>query len=219
MSRKAFQEILDTLADHFGKLDNQVERWSGHQGALVALFPGIEHALSSSFAPESAPLKIFAQGKGTYLDLLGELSGAQDAEVPTAFLNLRFFILLNAFLQACQESMDKAALNPSLDPAALVERSYYTPYFFDRVTLSSEEMIRMIGEDIKRLEAATPDRDGILLAMRIRKGVVTTLAESYCPTHPMLYPSVQDLDAVKASSDPAVIDTVKDKLEAILSAL
>ena len=214
MSAQAFQSILDKLGDHYGALDNQVERWADQQYGLARLFPEIEQALQNNFPPGSAPLTIFAQGQHTYNSLMTDLSGT-----PAAYLNLRFFILLNAFLQACQESLQKAALNPALDPSALVERSYYSPYFFDRVTVSRQEMIQILQDEIAELQTAARDRSGILLALRSRKGVVSTLAESYCPTHPVLYPLVQELDAVKVSNDPGVVDAVLAKLEAILAAV
>jgi len=77
----------------------------------------------------------------------------------------------------------------------------------------------MLEEESGKLADIPRDRSGVMVAMRIRNGVVTTLAESYCPTHPMLYPLVQDLDSVKASSDPRVIDEVVAKLDAIRSAI
>jgi len=219
MGSHDFQNILESLAGQYGRLDNQVAKWAGHQQAMIDLFPEIEQALVKSFTENNAPFTIFKQGKETYLGLLADLSSRQDAEIPTAYLNLRFYILLNGFLQACQESLEKAALNTSLDPASLVENSYYRPYFFARVTVTREEMVHMLEEEMGKLADIPRDRSGVMAAIRIRKGVVTTLAESYCPTHPMLYPLVQDLDSVKASSDPSVIDKVTAKLDAIRSAI
>ena len=220
MSSHTFQTILDTLADQYGLLDNQVERWAGHHQGLIDLFPEIEQALVTSFAEDSEPIRIFEQGRDRYTQLLGDLSNNSKAtdlvETASAYLNLRFFILLNAFLQACQESLEKSFHNPSLDPAELVRKSYYTPYFFDRVTVSRTEMIQMLEEEIAQILAAPRDQSGILQAMRTRKGVYATLAESYCPTHPILYPLVQELDAIKVRSNPDVVDEIANKLEEIL---
>ena len=219
MGGHEFQKIIESLADQYGRLDNQVAKWAGHQQAMIEMFPEIDQALMNNFPENCAPFKIFKQGKDTYLELLADLYGKQDAEIPTAYLNLRFYILLNGFLQACQESLKKGALNASLDPAVLVENSYYRPYFFARVTVTREDMIQMLEEEMEKLADIPRDRRGVMAAMRIRNGVVTTLAESYCPTHPMLYPLVQDLDSVRASSDPSVIDEVKSKLDAVRSAI
>lgn len=220
MASGGFQTILDSLADQYGKLDNQVERWAGHHQGLKLILHEVELALKSSFPEGSPPTAIFSQGQETYLKLLEDLAtDGTEFETPAAYLNLRFFILLNAFLQACQESLDRAALNPSLDPAEQVKNSYYAPYFFERAALPGGEMIRMVEEEISQLQAAPQDSSGIMLAMRARKGIYATLAESYCPTHPKLYPLVQELDAIKASNNPGVIEVVTAKLQEILAAL
>lgn len=223
MDGHAFRAILTTLAEQYGRLDNQVERWAGHHEGLLNLFPEIRQTLADHFAPGCAPIQIFARGSETYSGLLSELlesgNDAQDTHTAAAYLNLRFYILLNGFLQACHESLQKSALNPSLDPAELVQKSYYTPYFFERSSLSSTEITQMLKDEIEKLRAAPRDRSSIMLAMRIRKGVYATLAESFCPLHPHLYPLVQELDAIRASSDPAVMDAVQAKLEEILAAI
>ena len=41
MSGRAFQAILNLLAERYGKLDNQVERWAGPQRGLLNLIPEI----------------------------------------------------------------------------------------------------------------------------------------------------------------------------------
>ena len=41
MSVRAFQAILNLLAERYGRLDNQVERWAGHQQGLLNLIPEI----------------------------------------------------------------------------------------------------------------------------------------------------------------------------------
>jgi hypothetical protein len=55
--------------------------------------------------------------------------------------------------------------------------------------------------------------------MRIRKGTVLALTETFCPLHPTLYPLVAELESVQLSKDPAVIDAMIEKLEAIHSAV
>jgi hypothetical protein len=220
MGLENFQKVLDSLAEQYGRLDNQVERWIGTQQGLVELFPQIEQALQNSFADGSAPLEIFTKGRDTYLNLLAELSGNGPAgEIPAAFLNLRFYILLNAFLQACLESLAKSDGNPALDPAQLVEKSYYKPFFFDRSALKRTEAIQILEDEIRQLQRAARDRRGIRQALRVRNGVSVTLAETYCPCHPMLYPLVQELDAIKASTDPTLIDDLETKLKEILNAI
>lgn len=223
MSGRPFQAILSRLAEQYGKLDNQAERWAGHQQGLLNLIPEIEQALADHFPPDSAPIQIFIRGCDIYSNLLADLSkdenNSQTGPTAAAYLNLRFYIQLNGFLQACQESLDKFALNPSLDPAELVRKSYYTPYFFERSNLTRAEIVQLLEDEITQLHTAPRDRSGIMQAMRIRKGVFATLAESYCPTHPRLYPLVQELDAIKASRDPGVIDELQLKLEQILGSI
>ena len=223
MSSRAFLAILSQLSEQFGRLDNQVERWIGRHQGLLDIFPEIEQALADHFAPDSAPIHIFERGRGTYAQLLSEISedgnGSQTGQTAAAYLNLRFYILLNGFLQACQESLDKSALNPSLDPAELVRKSYYTPYFFERSSLTRGDVIQMLDDEIVRLNAVPRDHIGIMQAMRIRKGVFAALAESYCPTHPRLYPLVQELDGIKFSRDPGMINELELKLKEILASI
>lgn len=223
MSGRAFKAILDTLAEQYGRMDNQVKQWAGHQHGLLNLIPGIEQALAEHFRPGSTPIQTFARGRDTYTDLLAELSeltnDSQTGRTAAAYLNLRFYIMLNGFLQACQEALDKFSLNASLDPAELVQKSYYTPYFFERSNLTRVEMIRILEDEIVQLQSVPRDRSGIMQAMRIRKGVYATLAETYCLTHPWLYPLVQELDAIKASRDPGVIDQLERTLKEVLASI
>jgi hypothetical protein len=218
-----FKSVINTLGEEFGTLDNAAEKWAHQQEELSSYFPEIREHLEEHFPDGSTPLRIFEQGSSTYTRLLGELAAAdqppETIELAAATLNLRFYILLNAFLAACQESLEKAALNDSLDAAALVEKSYYTPFFFRRATLSTKEAAAMLEEDIAKLESLPRETKGILAATRIQKGIVATLAETYCPTHPLLYSPVQELDAIRASSTPAVIDEISSRLNDILMAL
>lgn len=218
-----FKPVITDLGEQFGALDNQPEKWAHQQEPLIGTFPQIRKALKAHFPAGSTPLHIFEQGSTMYTRLLDSLAESgqlrETTELATALLNLRFYILLNAFLAACQESLEKSALNDSLDPAELVKNSYYAPYFFQRSTLSTAEAIAMLQEDLSRLQSLPRETQGILLAVRIQKGVVNTLAETYCPRHPLHYPLVQKLEAVRVSSNPSVIDEIATKLEAILAVL
>ena len=127
--------------------------------------------------------------------------------------------MLNGFLAACDESLEKYKHNHSLIPADLVEKSYYTPYFFERVVYTRQEITALLDEDIQRLESTNPDQKGVLLALRIRKGTALTLTESYCPLHPRLYPLVAELEQVPVSKDPATITQILEKLTAIRKAI
>ncbi|MFN2143969.1 MAG: hypothetical protein ACK2T7_01390 [Anaerolineales bacterium] len=211
------QPALQALREQFGRLDNQVDKWIGHETGISALLPAIRHGLEDHFLPDSYPVACFSGAIEIYQGLLDSIPAEETAA--NGYLNLRFYIMLNGFLAACQESLEKASLNESLDPAALVEKSYYKPYFFERVAYSREEIINLLTEDIQQMEDASPDQKGVLLALRIRKGTVLTLTESYCPLHPRLYPLVADLENLPVSKDPALIaDTIK-ALNKILSGI
>jgi hypothetical protein len=209
------QPIIDTLGEVFGRLDNQVEKWVGLDAKLIPLIPEIEKALAEHFPVDSLPLKSFSDAARTYQHLLDSIP--EEETTANGYLNLRFYIMLNGFMAACKESLEKVGYNDSLDPVKLVEKSYYKPYFFDRVTYTKEEIIALLEEDIQRLEKTTQNQKGVLLALRIRKGMVLTLTESYCPLHPRLYPLVADLDQIAVSKDPAVIPEVLDRLIEIRS--
>ena len=223
MADSFFKPVIAALGEQFGALDNAAEKWAHQQEQISGYFPKITKRLGERFPDGSAPIRIFEQGSGTYTRLLGELAAAEQPpetiDMATATLNLRFYILLNAFLAACQESLEKAALNDSLDAAALVENSYYAPFFFQRATISTKEAVTMLEKDIAKLETLPREAKGVLAATRIQKGIVATLAETYCPTHPLMYPLVQELNAIRASSTPAVIDEIASSLQALLTAL
>jgi hypothetical protein len=205
--------VIDQLGKQFGSLDNQVEKWTNQGLAIDRFLPIITDSLANHFPSESYPVMTFKQASARYQSLR---SGLTDTEKPArGYLNLRFYIMLNGFLAACQESLEKAAWNDSLDPTVLLEKSYYTPYFFERVTYTREEIISLIDEDIARLENSPQDQKGVLTALRIRKGTALTLTESYCPLHPRLYPLVAALEQVPVSKDPAVIIAILDQLRAI----
>ncbi|HKJ28528.1 MAG TPA: hypothetical protein VJ965_12870, partial [Anaerolineales bacterium] len=106
-----------------------------------------------------------------------------------------------------------------LDAAQLVANSYYKPYFFERVTVTAADLVGIVQADLARLADAPQDKKGVVLAFRIRKGVVSTMTESYCPIRPWHYPPVTRLGAVKTSADPAVIGDIRSHLETILTIL
>ena len=211
------QPVIDALGEAFGHLDNQVEKWTGLESEILPLMPSIGEQLAGHFLEGGFPIQVFARAKKNYQNLLDSISPEETSA--NGYLNLRFYIMLNGFLAACQESLEKAAYNDSLDPAELVRKSYYAPYFFDRVAYTREEIIALLEEDIQRLEETTHNQKGVLLALRIRKGTVLTLTESYCPLHPRLYPLVTALEPITVSKDPATISTTISALKNILSAL
>lgn len=210
---------LAALGVAFGPLDNTVEKWTALAPDLLAHMAPIHAALDTYFPAGSAPQRIFQEGETTYRTLLAEIEkSGQSAEVTTSatgFLNLRFYIYLNGFLSACQESLEKVAYNDGLDPAELVEKSYYRPYFFARSVYSTDEMIAMLADDLEQLRTAPQDKKGILLAVRIRKGAISTLTESYCPTHPLLYHWVQRLESIPTQNNIAMVDVICTALENI----
>jgi hypothetical protein len=210
----AFSEVIAALGEEFGALDNQIEKWHGREKTMAAYFPQIEIGLKAHFAPDSEPITVFEQAAHHYQSLLTGLAG--DAN---GYLNLRFYIMLNGFLAACRESLEKAALNESLDPAGLVVKSYYTPFFFERAALTTDEVRQMLDADLEQLAATGRDLRGVLAAERIRKGTASMLAESYCPKHPALYPLVAALDKIRARKDPSVIDEVAEAIAGIRAGL
>ena len=210
-------EIINQLGKQFGSLDNQIEKWTDQGPAIERLLPVIRGSLEEHFHPDSYPIKIYEEATAKYLSLLGDLSKTD--QIARGYLNLRFYIMLNGFLAACKESLEKAVWNDTLDPAALVEKSYYTPYFFERVTYTWEEILSLLDEDIARLENAPKDQKGVLLALRIRKGTALTLTESYCPLHPWLYPLVVALEKVPVSKDPTIIGEVSTALSKLRHSL
>jgi hypothetical protein len=182
-----------------------------------AHLPEIEQQLAESFSDDQSPVKTFRDAAQTYLEM-AETIPAGEALVQ-GYHHLRFYILLQAFLAACRESLDRAAVDNFDDPADLVGRSNYAPYFYDRAVLKPEDVKEMLDADITRLKAAPHDRSGIVQAMRIRKGTVLAFTETFCPLHPTLYPLVGELESVRLSKDPAVIGAMIEKLEAIHSAV
>jgi len=210
----AFSGVIAALGEEFGALDNQIDKWRGREKALAAYFPQIEAELKAQFPPGSAPITIFEQAVHHYQSLLTGLD-----EEAIGYLNLRFYIMLNGFLAACAESLEKAALNESLDPASLVVKSYYNPFFFERAALIAGEVQQMLAADLEQLAGISRDMRGILTAERIRKGTVSMLAESYCPKHPALYPLVAGLEQIQARKDPAVIDEIIATLTRLNTAL
>ena len=105
------------------------------------------------------------------------------------------------------------------DPADLVRRSNYAPYFYARAVLTPDDVKEMLDADISRLRDAPLDRSGIVLAMRVRKGTVLALTETFCPLHPTLYPLVAELESIRLSKDPAVIGEMIEKLTVLRSAV
>ncbi len=217
MTKSFFQPNLDALGAEFGPLDNTVEKWATLSPNLLAHLSAIHTTLEAYFPPESAPQRIFIEGESTYQSLLTSLQPSEETAI--GYLNLRFYIYLNGFLSACQESLEKHNYNEGLNPAEMVEKSYYRPFFFQRADIPTAEISSMLAHDLEQLRAVPHDRKGILLALRIRKGTVSTLTESYCPTHPSLYPWVQQLDGIKAQNSPEVIGKIKSALELIQQAL
>jgi len=220
VSAQDFRDIIQALGQQFGQYDNQVERWAAHTEALTGRFPGIQGALAASFGAGSTPAQIFTKATERHQHLAAAL-GQQalppgDQITAAGYLNLRFYIYLNGFLQACAESLEKVAYNAGLNPSELVEKSYYKPYFFDRVTVSTEEVKAILQADREQLGRLPLDKKGIVQAVRIRKGVVSTLTESYCPAHPWLYPQVARLNALKNSTAPSSIGEIERQLEMIL---
>ena len=223
MSAQTLNEILAALGRQFGHLDNQVEKWAALGEELAAYDSQIEEALQANFGADSTPTQIFvdaaARRTGLAADLTDRPLSAEDRVLATGYLYLRFFIYLNGFLQACVESLEKVRLNAGLDAAELVEKSYYKPYFFDRVTITTDEIITMLEADLSRLQELPQDKKGVVGAFRVRKGVVSTMVESYCPLHPWHYPFVARLDGIPTSANPAVIGEVETHLSELLSAL
>lgn len=220
MTAQKFRDLIEALGQQFGQNDNQVGKWAGYAGALGEFTSQIEEGLAADFETGSAPMRIFSQGAGMHQRLAAEIEERSlpdgEREIAAGYLNLRYYIYLNGFLQACAESLEKVEYNAGLNQSALVEKSDYKPFFFDRVTVTTEEIIAMLEDDLARLRNAPQDKKGVVQAVRIRKGVVSTLTESYCPAHPWHYPPVAQLDAVKASTNPAVIGEIAGRIEAIL---
>ena len=212
-----FKELKDALGDTFGALDNQVGKWVSQSEPLVDFFPKITSALGECFPSKSSPIKSFDRAAETYQRLLAGLDDNQP--LSRGYLNLRFYIMLNGFLSACQESLEKHAFNHALDTAALVEKSYYKPFFFDRVNISREEIKAMLSCDLAELEKCPKDQKGILKAIRIRKGTTLILLESYCPLHPELYPVVAELESIASRKDASTIEATIASLRKIESAL
>ncbi|MEJ2759009.1 MAG: hypothetical protein P8046_11060, partial [Anaerolineales bacterium] len=161
MTENFFQPVLDALGAEFGPLDNVVEKWAALAPNLLAHLPNIYTTLEAHCPRESAPHHIFREGENTYRSLLAGLE--QSDETATGYLNLRFYIYLNGFLSACQESLEKYTYNDSLDPAALVEKSYYKPFFFQRADIPTEEILSMLESDLTQLQSVTQDQKGVLL--------------------------------------------------------
>lgn len=223
MGAVEFRKIIDDLGQQFGHLDNRVEKWAANSASLNGYNHQIKQVIADSFEAGSTPAHIFSQAVDMHQSLLEEIPArhlpADEKNIAAGYLNLRFYIYLNGFLQACAESLERAEYNPSLDPAELVKSSYYKPYFFERVTVTTSEAVAMLKDDLERLQTAPRDKKGVVQAIRIRKGVVSTLTESYCPAHPWHYPPVARMDAIKTSADPAVIEQIELILTQILQEL
>ncbi|HKJ27541.1 MAG TPA: hypothetical protein VJ965_07880, partial [Anaerolineales bacterium] len=111
MSVEIVQGLIDALGRQFGQYDNEVGQWAAHSEALAGFFPQVEAGLAASFAVNGAPLPIFARAVETYTGLLDALPAhdlsPEDLKIAAGYLNLRFYIYLNGFLQACAESLEK----------------------------------------------------------------------------------------------------------------
>ena len=209
------QPAIDALGEAFGQLDNQVEKWIGLEGEALSQLPTIEEHLYNNFQQGSFPIQAFSRAAQTYRGLLDSIP--EEETSANGYLNLRFYIMLNGFLAACKESLEKVTHNDSLDPSELVRKSYYVPYFFDRVTYTREDIIALLNDDIQRLEDSPRNQKGVLLALRIRKGTGLLLTESYLPLHPRLYPLVANLENIPISKDPALITATITAIKKTLS--
>ncbi len=221
MASNQFDELIDALGKKLGALDNQVEKWVGESATLQETFAPITSALTASFGEQSAPVGIFSQAVDTYEDLSRQVAQANVPEIQRSaalgLLNLRFYIMLNAFLSAASETMQKTALNEGLDPAQTLLKSYYAPYFFERRPISTDDMIAMLEADLTQLRESPRDTKGVMSALRIRKGTFSSLAEMYCSHYPLLYYYAQQLEQIRPSKDPAVIDAIEQAIEKILT--
>lgn len=223
MAAQSFDDILAALGRQFGQLDNAVEKWAALGADLAEYDAAIREALLAQFGAGSAPEQIFTQAAAKRDALAAALPAKALADegqpMAAGYLHLRCFVYLNGFLQACAESVEKVRLNAGLDAAELVEKSYYRPYFFERVTISTDEVVAMLEADLARLREMPQDKKGVVGALRIRKGIVSTMVESYCPAHPWYYPLAARLDAIPTSADPAVIGQIEAQLAEILAGI
>lgn len=213
----SIQPAIYALNRTFGELDNDPAKWADTGEDLAAHLPEIEQQLTESFNDDQSPVEIFRVAVKKYRELAATIQ--TEGKLVQGYHHLRFYILLQAFLAACRESLDKAAIDDFDDPADLVRRSNYAPYFYARAVLTPDDVKEMLDADISRLRDAPLDRSGIVLAMRVRKGTVLALTETFCPLHPTLYPLVAELESIQLSKDPAVISEMIEKLTVLRSAV
>lgn len=213
----AIHDLLSAIGTCFGRLDNAPEGWGEQTGSLQTFDPRISAALTECFGPDSEPVRTYQQSARTYHHLIRTL--APEDQLVRGHLNLRFFIMLNGFLAACREAVEKADFDPTLNAAELVRRSYYAPYFFDRVTLTSEEVLTMLEEDIRQLDTLPDTPKGRAAAGRICKGTALALIENYCPLHPEIFPLAAELESYRLLREQDRLLAARDLMETIRNGL
>jgi hypothetical protein len=206
----AIHDLLSVLGARFGRLDNSPEGWSEQTASLQELNPQVADALAACFGQDSEPVGTYQQAVETFQGLISEL--ASEDRLARGHLNLRFFIMLNGFLAACRETLEKSAFDSQLNAAELVMRSYYAPYFFDRVTLSTSEVITMVEDDIRQLQTLPDTPQGRAAGGRILKGTALALGENYCPRHPQFFVLVAQLETFRIPRDQASLHAATDLL-------
>ncbi|MBN2503365.1 MAG: hypothetical protein JXB38_21495 [Anaerolineales bacterium] len=202
-------QIRDELGAFFGALDNEIAKWTGQETRLQAFFPPIQAALTGTLGTQAEPVQTFHTGVADYTALLVSLhASGEPAEViavGVGFLNWRMYLLLNSFLLAVQEAAQKFSPAEVEKIEAYIRTSYYTPYFFTRLVIDTGDVLNLLAQDIQQLDAAPHDKRGLLVAMRIKKGLYATLIEEYCPTHPLIYYFVSELNS---GTDNARIENI-----------
>ena len=216
-------ELANHLGQAFGPLDSEIVKWEAQAAKLQTFFPTIEAALQHHFSIDRMPMVTFRGGVGRYTDLLAELKAAvAPPEVVAAgigFLNLRMFLLTNSFLLAVGASLQAEAYIDQVHAIGKIEKSDFAPYFFERLTMNTTEVIVMLEADLAQLQAAPRDKKARLVAMRVRNGIYATLAEEYCPVHPLVYYPLWQLNQIKNSADEGMIDLVIQAVADLVGAI
>ena len=215
----AISQIKDELGAFFGALDNEIAKWTGQETCLQTYFSPIKTALTGALGAQAETVQVFLTGVKDYTALLESMNISNEPEEVIAagvgFLNWRMFLLLNSFLLAIQEASQNFFPTEIEKIENHIRTGYYKPYFFTRPVLNTTDVLDLLEQDIHQLDEIPRDKRGLLAALRIKKGIYATLSEQYCPTHPLIYYFIGELNTSTNNAKTENIAVLHDHLSVL----